>query len=197
MSVVQPGGADVPEIPDGLYRAKITSIKDITLETPDNFGNLEKVEIHLAFKDSDGEEQKLEPRVNRKWGERATLFAIALACGLAVEPHDDFETETLVGCEVNVLIETPEEGRWPRVKSWGRVKNGSRASTKATRPSENMATGAALVNVMGDIEWKVFWAEVERLGGTKEGIAAKVGGDLMKLTGLTVVQVQDLLEALK
>ena len=194
MSVVEPGGGDVPEIPDGLYKARVTAVKDITLEQPDTFGNQEKVEIHLAFKDSDDIDQTLEPRVNRKWGDRATLFAIALACGLDVQPHESFETQSLVGCQVNVLVETPEEGRWPRVKSWGRVKTASARSTKATEPSERKP-GVLLPD--GTVDWTIVWKEVKRLGMTRESVAAQFDGDITKLTDMDGIDVAVWLDELQ
>ena len=161
MSVVEPGGSDAPEIPDGLYVATITDVVDVTLEQPDNYGNQEKVEIHLAFLDANSESQTLEPRVNRKWGERANLFAIALATGLDVSPHEPFDTATLKNRKVNVLVETAEEGRWPRIKSWGRVKQ-----QNGPAPSQAVS-GASLMPIaeMNIVEW---WKATREAGFEKD-----------------------------
>ena len=192
MSIVEPGGSDAPEIPDGLYVATITKVEDVTLDQPDNFGNQEKVQIHLSFLDSNSEAQTLEPRVNRKWGERANLFAIALAAGLDVSPHEPFDTASLVNRKVNVLVETPEEGRWPRVKSWGRVKqqNGSAPSQAATAaPVKDIAE-------MNIIEW---WKATRQAGYEKDYViqaCRDMFGDDKEPKDLTGEQRQELVAAL-
>jgi hypothetical protein len=175
MSIVEPGsGGDVPEIPDGLYEAKVTAVKDITLEQPDSFGNSEKVEIHLSFVDSDGVAQTLEPRVNRKWGEKANLFMIAVACGIDADPNAFFDTDFLVGCKAKVLVETAEEGKWPRVKSWTRVRAPKAAAQKpASAPAEMPIT-----------EW---WGVARARKWTREEVlnlsAEMYGDEPAKLTG--------------
>src|SRR3990167_2934015 len=118
MPIVQPGSSDAPEIEDGLYRATIKTVKERTLDKPDKFGNTDKFEIEIEFEDNQGETQNLNPLVNRKWSEKATLFLVAVACGIDAQPYEPFDTDELVGREVNVLIETEEEGKWPQVKSW-------------------------------------------------------------------------------
>src|SRR3990167_9483291 len=167
MSVVQPGaGADAPEIDDGLYLATVKSVKDLDLEQPDQFGNKEKVEIEVTFEDNHGEDQTLNPRVNRKWGEKANLFLIAIACGIDANPMEAFDTERLVGRQVNVLVETQEEGKWPRIKSWGRVKekSGTRASVRATEPSVALANTPAMITATGELNWTVFWRAIDAAG---------------------------------
>lgn len=193
MSVIQPGGSgDAPEIPDGLYTATIKGVKDITLDQPDTFGNQEKVEIQVAFRDVDGNDQTLEPRVNRKWGEKATLFSIAMACGLDIGPHEAFDTEELVGRKVNVLVETPDEGKWPRVKSWGRVKNG-----KASAPAQK-AEQASCIESDGSANFTVFWTQMNKAGIDRKNVIDYVGGDidtLMEMDGLELQETMDLLLA--
>ena len=183
-------------MPDGLYLVTCVGVEERVVEG-DQFGNNEKVELHISF-DVDGEEAQLDPRCNAKWSEKATLFKWALAFGLRANPNEPFDTDSFKGKKAQAVIHTETEGSWPRIQSFMPYKQSAPArSTTATQRSESIATGAALVNSMGDIEWKVFWSEVERLGGTKEGIKAKVGGDLLKMEELSVTEVQDLLEALK
>jgi len=66
MSVVEPGGQDAPEIPNGLYRATITAIEDQHVDT-DQFGNFEKIVLHLEFSDDELNYQ-LDPRVSGNAG---------------------------------------------------------------------------------------------------------------------------------
>lgn len=134
-TVVQPSSGDVPEVPDGLYRARIVGVKSISLDTPDSFGKTEKIEIAVEFSVGD-EIMTLDPRVNRAWSEKATLFQIAQACGLDVDPFEPFDADDLKDCEVNILTEQPE-GKWPRVKSWSRIqkKGASRPAQRATEAS--------------------------------------------------------------
>lgn len=181
MSVIQPGGSgDAPEIPDGLYTATIKAVKDITLDQPDTFGNQEKVEIQVAFTDIDGEAQTLEPRVNRKWGEKATLFSIAMACGIDVGPHEPFDTEQLVGRKVNVLVETPDEGKWPRVKSWGRVKG------KASAPAQKEPKADD-----GEPDFDGFWKAMNRAGIDRKSVVDYVGGNIETLMAMDAVELQE------
>lgn len=185
MSIVEPnGGADVPEIPDGLYLAEVTAVKDITLEQPDNFGNTEKVELDIAFTDADGVAQTLQPRVNRKWGEKANLFLIAIACGIYADPDAFFDTDYLVGRKVNVLVETPEEGRWPRVTTWTRVRTGK-------------ANGAAPAKANGvnesDPDFDAFWKRVKAGGFDRKEVAPYVDGDLTRIVSQTQDQLDKIL----
>jgi hypothetical protein len=198
MSVITPGGADVPEIEDGLYQATVLQVTDIELDEPDQFGNTSKVEVQISFTDTDGTKHTLEPRVNRRWGERATLHTIAQACGCECNPNAPFDTEDLVGKKVAVLVETLEAGRWPRVKTWTKAAKG-RTSQETPPVASTAATerisGPAWVNESGDIEWRVWWGQVEKYGGTREGIAKKVGG-LDKLDQMDVGQLADILAAM-
>ena len=115
---IEPGGSgDVPEIPDGLYPALITQAQSVHLETPDAFGNSEKIEIQVSFVDSNNQPQTLEPRVNAKWGEKATLFKIAEAAGLNPDPNQTFDTDDLIERKVNVLVQTAPKGPSPPIKT--------------------------------------------------------------------------------
>lgn len=176
MSIVQPGGSDAPEIPDGLYRAKVKNVQDVSLEKPDNFGNTEKVKITVAFKDSDGVDQTLDPQINRKWGEKANLFLIATACGCDCDPDEAFDTQDLVNREVNILVETKEEGKWPRVKTWSRLRTARGAAQPPSAPPAAKKPGPILAED-GTVDWDAFYKETERLGATKESVHKAWGGE--------------------
>ena len=185
MTVVNPGGnADVPEIEDGLYQAVVKQVKDIILDEPDQFGNTEKVEIQIGFVDVDGEHQQLEPRVNLKWGERASLYAIAVACGCDCNPNEPFDTEDLVGKRVNVLVETLETGKWPRVKTW--AKAGKAKAAQQTAPA---AASASVLKPDGTLDTTAFWKETKRLGMTRESVAAAWDGDIENMIKADAVDV--------
>lgn len=194
MSVVEPGGSgDVPIIPDGLYTATITAVKDVTLDEPDRFGNQEKVELQVSFT-ADGEDFTLDPRVNRKWGEKATLFSIAQACGLDPDPYASFDTDDLNHCKVKILVETPEEGKWPRVKAWSRVR-GSKASAPSQKPTEASET-PALIQADGEVNWTLFWRTCRDNGVTREMFADELG-DVNKLPTMDAADVIELYEILR
>lgn len=196
MSIVQPGGSgDIPEIPDGLYTATIKHAKDVTLEQADSFGNTEKVEIQVAFTDSDGVSQTLEPRVNRKWGEKATLFTIAMAAGCDAEPFEPFDTDLLVGKKVNILVETPEEGKWPRVKAWSRVRGHKASAPPQTPPGPSNTP--AMITAVGLVDWQVFWRVLDEAGYTREMVAKELDGDLNNLERMEPTQVVDFVDTLK
>jgi hypothetical protein len=194
MSVVEPGaGGEVPIIPNDLYTATITKVIDVVLEEADRFGNQEKVEIHLAF-DVDGEQMTLEPRVNRKWGEKATLYAIAEAAGLSPDPWAAFDTDALVKRKVNVLIETPEEGKWPRVKAWSKTRqNGAKPAQAAPKPSQT----PAMITALGDVDWPTFWTACSAAGIQKTEVAEELGGDLTLLPNVPAADVVKLFEKLR
>lgn len=172
----------MPEIPDGLYLATVKAVKDITLEQPDNFGNTEKVEISIEFTDTDGLNQILDPRVNRKWGEKANLFIIATACGIDADPNATFETQELVGKQVNVLVETPEEGRWPRVKAWSRVRAAKTTAAKTNGVNQ------------GDPDFDAFWKRVKASGFENKDVVPYVDGDLRNLQGKSQAQLDKIAE---
>lgn len=156
--VVSPSsGVDAPEVPDALYRATITAIKPITLDQPDAFGKSEKIELDVTF-EVDGEEVRLNPRVNPSWGELATLFKIAQAAGLDPSPHEPFDTDLLLKKQVNILTEQ-EEGRWPRIKAWSRVTKG-----KAQKPVEQEYIPAGVTDI------SAWWAETRNRGWERKAV---------------------------
>ena len=194
MSVVEPSSGDVPEIPNGLYLATIASVKDIELDTPDKFGKTAKVEISVEF-DVDGEIQTLDPRVNRAWSEKATLFLIAQAAGLDPDPFEPFDTDLLLDRQVNILTDQ-EEGKWPRVKTWSRVQS-RKAAKPAQKPAgEAPARSTSVVNPDGTPNYDAFWRVVKGLGLNNGHVYDKAGGmdAFMDLDG---ADVGFLLEELK
>lgn len=191
MSIVQPGGSDAPEIPDGLYKAKVKAVQDVTLEKPDNFGNTEKVKITVAFVDTDGVSQTLDPQVNRKWGEKANLFLIATACGCDCDPDEAFDTQDMLNRDVNILVETPEEGKWPRVKTWTRIKTARGAAQPPSTPAIPAPVGkrpGPIIDPDGAVNWDAFWKETERLGATKESVIKAWSGE-DALTSATPIDI--------
>ena len=117
MPVVEPSTGKAPQIDSGLYIVTCKAVKEVTVDN-DQFGNFDKLELTLEFEDllaPDGEPQTLEPRINKKWNEKATLFKWATAFGLEVSPAEDFNTDLLIGRVAQALVETAEEGGWPRV----------------------------------------------------------------------------------
>jgi hypothetical protein len=193
MSVVEPGGSgDVPQVPDGLYKARIAAVKDVTLDEPDRFGNQEKVEITLEF-DIEGEVVSLDPRVNRKWGEKATLFAIAQACGLDPDPWAAFDTDALKGKQVNILVEQPDETKWPRVKAWSKVR------TNGTKPAQAAPVAQqthSLINDLGEVDLPAFWAACFAAGLKRQEVVEAVGGDVENLTKMEPTELVAMYEIL-
>jgi hypothetical protein len=188
--VVQPSSGDVPEVPDSLYTATIKGVKPVKLDTPDQFGKSEKIEIKLEF-EVDGEIVSLDPRVNPAWSEKATLFLIAIASGLDVTPHEAFDIDQLLNRQVNILTEQ-EEGKWPRVKAWSRVstKKGLAPSQPVERPS------TAVVNPDGSPNHDAFWRAINALGLTRKHVFDKAGG-MDAFTAMDGADIGFLLEELK
>jgi len=186
--VVQPSSGDAPEVPDGLYTATIKAVKPVKLETPDQFGKSEKIEISLEFV-ADGEIVTLDPRVNPAWSEKATLFLIAIASGLEVTPHEAFDIDQLLNRQVNILTEQ-EEGKWPRVKAWSRVQQ--KKGAKAAEPSR----AGSVVNPDGTPNHDAFWRAITALGLTRAHVFDKAGG-MDAFTAMDGADVGFLLEELK
>ena len=190
--VVEPSSGEVPEVPDGLYTATITAVTPIVLDQPDQFGKTEKLEVSLEF-DVDGEAVTLDPRVNRAWSEKSTLFLIAQASGLDVNPAQAFDTDDLLNRQVNILTEQ-EEGKWPRVKAWSRVAK--RAAAKAA-PAPVADKSPALIKDDGSPDYTVFWREIQRCGLTRKNVIDHVGGDLEVFMAMDGPDVAFVLEELK
>lgn len=188
--VVEPSSGDMPEVPDGLYKATITAVKPIKLDQPDQFGKTEKLEIAVEF-DVDGETMTLDPRVNRAWSEKATLFMIAQAAGLDPSPFEGFDTDLLVNREVNILTEQ-EEGKWPRIKAWSRVST-KKASQTAPQPNAR----PSVVNADGTANHDAFWRAVQSLGLNRSHVLEKVNGDIDAFTSMDGPEVAFLLEELR
>lgn len=184
MPVVKAGGADIPEIPDGLYQATVKGVQHITLEKQDDYGKTRKVKITTAFVDSDGVSQTLDTQVNEAWGDKANLFLIASACGCQVDPDMDFDTDDMLNRKVNILVEQEAEEKpdgsiklhWPRVKSWTRIK--ARAATPAAPPAAETPVSTAIIAADGTLDTNAFWTRTRRLGMTRESVVEAWGGDV-------------------
>ena len=187
MAIVNPSSGEVPEVPDGLYMATIVKVTPISLDTPDQFGKTEKLEISLEF-DVDDEVVTLDPRVNQAWSEKATLFLIAQAAGLDPDPSEAFDTDDLLERQVNILTEQ-EPGKWPRVKAWSKVPKGKAA--KAAQPK-----AAAVINEDGTPNYDAFWKEISKYGLNRGHVITRCGSieDFMAMDG---ADVGILLEELK
>lgn len=133
--IIQPSSSDCPIVPDDRYEAVIVSTKHISLDTPDQYGKTEKLEIKVSF-DVDGEEVTLDPRVNLAWSEKATLFKIAQAAGLDVNPFDPFDTDQLHGRRLRIDTEQ-EEGKWPRVTGWAKLAGRQKAKPAPAQCKEH------------------------------------------------------------
>ena len=196
-------GGKAPVIPDDTYIVTCIDAKLITVEE-DQYGKTDKLRLELAGATMDGEAFTVEPLMNNTWSAfpnkpPSTLFTYAKAFGCNPDPNEPFDTDELIGKRLQGLIATDSEpGSWPRIQSFVEYK--SVAAQKgppaaSTTPTERIA-GPAFISAQGDVDWKVYWAAIERYGGTREGIAAKVGG-LDKLEQMSFDQLADLLEALR
>ncbi len=138
-TIIEPSKGTAPQIDDGLYTVTCTGIRSMTVDN-DAFGNFEKIELALQIQgvlDENGDAMSLDPRVNRKWNERATLYKYAVAFGVVASPSEPFDAEDLIGKRAQALIETPTEGGWPRVTKMTALKGKQATAQKAQEaPSE-------------------------------------------------------------
>lgn len=197
--VIQPSGGDIPEVPDSLYTATIVDVVPVKLETPDQFGKVNKVDISVEF-NVDGEVVRIDPRVNQSWSEKATLFVIAQASGLDPNPTVAFHPRDLIGRQVNILTEQ-EEGKWPRVKAWSRVPQ-KKAASKPPEPSAFAGVTVSppmpsIVNSDGSANYDAFWRGVKALGLNRVHVANKLNGDVDNLQLMDGPDVAFLLEEMK
>lgn len=156
MSVVEPSKSEAPEIDDGLYEVVCLGVDEKVIED-NQFGNNEKFAIHLRLVDvfdPDGKEIDLDPLVNRKWSEKATLYQYAKAFGCATDLQSPFDTDRFKGKRAQALIETDfEKSAWPKVTSIvplpakkGGAKSAPSAAQEVRQPPEGAAVDADTVS---------------------------------------------------
>lgn len=207
MAIVEPSVSKAPVISDDIYHIICDSVTETTLDTPDQFGKVDKLDFHIRILDDgvvddDGEPVSLDPRCNRAWSERATLFKWAQAFGLDPDPLQPIDTVDFHGLEARADIRTESEGKWPKVKDFLPMPKARSGKAPAASTSPTAAAGGPpMVTPAGDIDWMAWWREVERNGGTKEGVAKMLKVDFTKLSetlgDMTLTAVMDLLEVVK
>lgn len=210
MAIVEPGSGDVPVIEDDLYDVTVVGLEEY--EQADQYSNgkvVKKLKVHMRVHgtdDGEGNEIVLDPIVNLSWfdggdnGANASnlyKFAVAL-CG----PQDGdipFDTENLKGKTARATIKTAAPGQWPKVKDLMPLKRGN--GIKATPVKADTSKSPSLINFMGEPDWPKFWAEADKLCGSrdkaKEAILPLVNDDLKNLESMEATTVVDLFEALK
>ena len=183
--IVEPsgGGYDGIEIPDGLYEVRCTKVEERDLPN-DKFGNTDKFQLTLAGVTPDDEPFTVEPLMNRRWGEKSTLFGYAVAFGIDADPDMSFDTDGFIGKKAQAYIVTAEAaGSWPRVQTISRIKAGKTASARSTTTTQRSERSAIVIMEDGELDFAVFWREARRLGMTRESVAAKLGvTDMLDLT---------------
>lgn len=140
MATVTPSsGGKAPVLDDDIYDVVCEDVIERTLEQPDQFGKTEKLEFRIKLidvPDEDGEPVTLEPRCNKAWSERATLFKWALAFGIDADPTQTFDTDIFKGKRARADIRTEAEGKWPKVHDFlpmPKMRNG-KAQAKTEEP---------------------------------------------------------------
>jgi hypothetical protein len=178
MAIVEPSKSDAPVLEDGLYPVTCQGVDERTVDN-DMFGNKEKLEFHLLIEGEtyeDGEPVTLDPRINRKWSEKATLYEWALAFGLNVSPEAPIDTDLFKGKKARAIIETAKEGDWPRVKKLMK-RSGEVATTGTAKMAEGTTADVLHFDEKGDPkpDWNLFWALLHRHGLNKKHVIDAYG----------------------
>ncbi len=205
MAIIQPSAGKAPVIDDDIYEVVCLSVIEKHLETADEFGKSDKLDFKIELVgevDEDGEPVTLDPRCNRAWSERSTLFKWAQAFGLDPDPLQPIDTDRFVGLHVRADIRTESEGKWPKVVAFSPLPKSRQGKAPAAPTQPTAASnGPPMVTPAGDVDWQLWWREVERAGGTKEGVAKMLNVDFEKLSetlsDMTLTAVMDLLEVIK
>lgn len=191
--IIEPSKGKAPQIDDGLYPVICRGVRAVTVDS-DAFQNFEKVELNIEVEDlldEEGEAVTLDPRCNRKWGEKATLYQWALAFGVVASVNESFDAEEFNGRQAMALIETPEDGGWPRVTKFSKRtqkgKSAPPAAQEARAPWEGEAVDADTVSAW----WKDILGQgferVKVIALSKEMFEGRLPGELNadELKGLT------------
>ncbi len=163
------GARKIPTVANGLYEVECLGTEDVTLDQPDIFGKTDKIRVSLGLTglvDEEGEPIIVDPLLNRTLGKKATLRAWAEAFGVPPTEGQEFETNWLVGCKAQALIQTePEDAdgtrHWPRVTNLlalpkARANGGSRPSQRPVGPLLQADDGAEAIS-----KW---WAKTRAAG---------------------------------
>ena len=184
------------EIANGTYPVLCIGVKDDHLDNS-QYGSGDVVRIYLQFPDLIDEESgdfvELDVIANRVWNPKSKLWSFASAFGLRCdEDVKEFETEDMVGKDALAFIEneTKDGNVWPKVKNIIAAPRGKAATVTAPQ-------APSVINPDGTPSWTAFWAEIKRLGVTREGVAAHVGGDLEVLMAMDGPDVAGVLEEIK
>lgn len=182
MAIVQPTtGGKAPVIDDDIYTVTCTEVQEIHLEEPDQFGKTEKLQFRIVLNDimdEEGEPIFLDPRCNRAWSERATLFKWAQAFGLDVDPTQPIDTDQFVGMEARADIRTEAAGKWPKVNDFLPLPKGKRAP----------------LAVVAEPDFDGFWKRVRAGGFERKDVAPYVDGDLATVSRKSQAELNTILE---
>ena len=178
MAIVQPSVGKAPKINDGTYPITCIGVNERTVDN-DQFGNSEKLEFHMIIEglvDEDGDPQELNPLINKKWNEKATLYEYAVAFGLKVDLKTPIDTDDFNGRQATAVIETAEEGKWPRITKL--LKRGAAAAPTAAEKATSGDTRDILsFTPDGDpvANLPLFWGILHRHGINKKNVEDTYG----------------------
>lgn len=190
--IIEPSKGKAPQIEDGLYPVICRGVKAVTVDK-DEFGNFEKVEISVELEDKvdeEGEPVTLDPRCNRKWGEKATLYQWALAFGVVASVNESFDAEEFIEKQAMALIETPEDGGWPRITKFSKRtqrKGAPSAAQEGRQPPEGTVVDADVVSDWWKARLGEGFERVKVVALSKEMFEDRLPGELneAELKGLT------------
>jgi hypothetical protein len=177
MAIVEPSVGKAPKIDDGTYPITCVGVNERTVDN-DQFGNSEKLEFHMIIEgltDEDGEPQQLNPLINKKWNEKATLYSYAVAFGLKVDLKTPIDTDDFNGRQATAVIETAEEGKWPRITKL--LKRGASAATAAENATAGDTRDILSFTPQGDAvaNLPLFWGILYRHGINKKHVEDAYG----------------------
>lgn len=178
MAIVEPSVGKAPKIADGTYPITCVGVNEKTVDN-DQFGNSEKLEFHMIVEgltDEDGNPQELNPLINKKWNEKSTLYGYAVAFQIPCDLKTPIDTDLFNGRQATAVIETAEEGKWPRITKL--IKRGATAPKNAVEKATEGDTRDILsFTPQGDsvANLPLFWGILHRHGINKKNVEDAYG----------------------
>ena len=191
------GSSQLEDLEPGSYELTCAEVTELTLEKPDSYGKTEKYAFKFRIEGVDLEEgpTMIGKRINRVFTPKSTFWKWSeVLLGRAIKVGENVELVDLIGQScMGLITESPRDdgGTWKNISDIyplpKKGQNGKVAEKEA--PS--------VINPDGTPSWTAFWAEIKRLGVTREGVAAHVGGDLEVLMAMDGPDVAVVLEEIR
>jgi hypothetical protein len=192
------------DIEEGTYEVLCLKVWADKLKDP-QFGTGDVLKIKLQFPDLVNEDTneffEMDAMANFTLSPRSKLYGWAMAFGCKVDLEaNEFDAEQMVGkvAQAVIIKDTKKDGSiWPAVDSI--VPAPKKRSAGSTGPTAASSVRSVIMPD-GKVNFAIFWQELARLGGTREGLMLRFNVDVeglsKQLAGMDAADVAMLLEEL-